>query len=92
MLTLIRLLGEKEEELFVNKDKKPSTPQIRTLSPLSFESPQKYFVLVEGEEVCQTNELLDALCFDVCGILHFQYTIKTVAIHTDIFNLCIFNI
>ena len=79
MLSVINLVGEKEEDLFLNAEQKSSVPRISVEGTLQFEVPQTFGVIVEGEEMAFCGEFLDAVGLLFAGFYIFNIQFKDLS-------------
>ena len=91
VLSIINLVGEKEENLLLKAGKKSSVPRISVEGTIQFEVPQTFRVIVEGQEMACCGELLDAVGLMLAGFYIF-IQFKDLSSTLSFFAQCIFEI
>ena len=90
VLSVINLVGEKEEDLFLNAEQKSSVPRISVEGTLQFEVPQTFGVIVEGEEMAFCGEFLDAVGLLFAGFYISNIQFKDMSSSTLSFFFSVF--
>ena len=85
VLSIINLVGEKEENLFLKAGKKSSVPRISVEGTIQFEVPETFRVIVEGEEMACCGELLDAVGLLFAGFYIFNIPLKDLSSTLSLF-------